>query len=187
MTATQKIESFLAQGSLLSNHTKPTANTTGSSIPDGSVWVAVQHLGSLAQPTCFPSPTAAACDIQTHSLLLWQTIRTYYSPRNQSTYSQQPQGVLRATTPLTHLDGIFLQYLLLLELQLLLSEATAAAATACCCFRDTCTAACLVLVPVMCNKEHHPSCCEDQDGVAWPMAGSHQLQLCPRPAGIPVA
>jgi hypothetical protein len=82
-------------------------------------------------------------------MLLWQTIRAHYSPRNQSTYSQQLQGVLRATTPLTHLDGIFLQYLLLLELQLLLSEATAAAATACCCFRHTRAAACLVLVPVM--------------------------------------
>jgi hypothetical protein len=119
-------------------------------------------------------------------MLLWQTIRAHYSPRNQSTYSQQLQGVLRATTPLTHLDGIFLQYLLLLELQLLLSEPSAAA-TACCCFRHTCAAACLVLIPVVCNEEYHPSCCEDQDGVAWPMAGSHQLQLRPRPAGIPVA
>lgn len=68
---------------------------------------------------------------------------------------------------LPHLDGELAQHLLLLQLLLLAACAAGAAAS----------------VP---NQVQHACSGEQQQRVAWAMAGCHQLQLSPRPSGVPV-
>jgi hypothetical protein len=84
---------------------------------------------------------------------------------------------------MTYLDRILLQHLLLLKLQLLLTEVAITAADS----FAACHAAALLLFAIVRNQEHHACCCQDKNGVARPMACGHQLQLRPGPSWVPMA